>query len=77
VTTGPSGTAGTTIQGIGCRPRKVTRGMTKSQDREGIRQGGYRSIMAQRRHRAAEVGRLIETTSKGNYRTHKGDGTVR
>jgi hypothetical protein len=51
--------------------------MTKSQDREGIRQGGYRSIMAQRRHRAAEVGRLIETTSKGNYRTHKGDGTVR
>jgi hypothetical protein len=50
--------------------------MTKSQDKEAVDEGGYQCIMAQRRNRAAEVGRLIETASKGSYRTHKGDGTV-
>ena len=39
MTTRPSGTAGTMIQSMGCRRRKVTRGMTKSQDKEGCRRG--------------------------------------
>ena len=46
------------------------------QGRHSIR-AGTRCIMAQRSDRAAEVGRLIETASKGSYRAHKGDDAVR